>query len=224
MKRMIALAALAVSSLSLACISAQAQTPAAPLPAAPGARANTAAAPTGSTKIALIAFEVAVSNTNEFQLKLADLQKKWAPKQQQLKADGDDLDNQTKQLQAQGANLSDAERTSRAKTIDDKRKVLQRSFEDARNQYQQEMQGILSDVEQKFFDVMREYVEKSGYTLVLNIAPQSSPVLYGIEANNITAPVVEAYNVKSGIAAPPQPAAGPAAPKPAAPKPAAPKQ
>jgi outer membrane protein len=48
--------------------------------------------------------------------------------------------------------------------------------------------------------------------------------MYGIEANNITAPVVEAYNVKSGIAAPPQPAAGPAAPKPAAPKPAAPKQ
>ena len=224
MKRMIALAALAVSSLSLTCISAQAQTPAAPLPAAPGARANAAAAPTGSTKIALIAFEVAVSRTNEFQLKLSDLQKKWGPKQQQLKAAGDDLDNQAKQLQAQADKLSEGERATRAKAVEDKRKDLQRSFEDARNQYQQDMQGILSGVEEKFFDVMRDYVEKNGFTLVLNIAPQNSPVMYGIESTNITEPVVAAYNVKSGISAPPQPAASaPAAPKPAAPKPA-PKQ
>jgi outer membrane protein len=86
------------------------------------------------------------------------------------------------------------------------------------------MQGILSGVEEKFFDVMRDYVEKNGYTLVLNISPQNSPVMYGLESNDITAPVVSAYNVKSGVPAPPQPAAStPAATKPAAPKPA-PKQ
>jgi outer membrane protein len=224
MKRTIALAALAVSSLSLASALIQAQTPAAPLPSAPGAGSGPAVTPTGSTKIAIIAFEVAVSRTNEFQLKLADLQKKWAPRQQQLKTAGDDLDNQTKQLQAQADKLSEGERATRAKTVEDKRKELQRSFEDARNQYQQDMQGILSGVEEKFFDVMRDYVEKNGYTLVLNIAPQNSPVMYGLESNDITAPVVTAYNVKSGIPAPPQPAAStPAAPKTAAPKPA-PKQ
>jgi outer membrane protein len=224
MKRTIALAALAVSSLSLAGVSMQAQTPAAPLPGGGGASAP-AATPTGSSKVAVIAFEVAVSKTNDFQVKLAELQKKWGPKQAQLKAQGDDVDNQTKQLQAQGATLSDAERATRAKAIEDKRKVLERSFEDARTQYQQEMQGILGSVEQKFFDVMREYVEKGGFTLVLNISPQNSPVMYAIETTDITAPVVDAYNVKSGIAAPPpQPAgAAPTAPKLAAPKPA-PKQ
>jgi outer membrane protein len=222
MKRTIALAALAVSSLSLSPVLTQAQTPAAPTPGAAGS--GSAATPTGSSKIALIAFEVAVSRTNEFQQKLADLQKKWGPKQQQLKAEGEDVDNQTKQLQAQGDKLSEAERATRAKAIEDKRKELQRTFEDARTQYQQDMQGILSAVEEKFFDVMREYVEKNGYTLVLNISTQSSPVMYGVDSDNITVPVVDAYNVKSGIPAPAQPAAStPAAPKPAAPKPA-PKQ
>src|ERR1700679_1992352 len=220
MKRTIALAALAVSSLFLAPALTQAQTPAAPLPGSP----RPAAAPTGSSQIALIAFEVAVSRTNEFQLKLSDLQKKWAPRQQQLKAAGDDLDTQTKQLQAQADKLSESERATRTQAIEEKRKELQRSFEDARNQYQQDIQGILSGVEEKFFDVMREYVEKNGYTLVLNIAPQSSPVIYGVDSTNISEPVVAAYNAKSGIPAPPQPAAStPAAPKPAAPKPA-PKQ
>ncbi len=219
MKRTIALAALAVSSLSLACT---AQTPAAPLHSAPGT--GSTATPTGSTKIAVIAFEVAISRTNEFQRKYIDLQKKWDPKQQQLKSDGDALDNQAKQLQAQGSTLSDAERASRAKAIEDKRKTLERAFEDARNQYQQEVQEVLAGVEQKFFDVMRDYVEKNGYTLVLNIAPQSSPVLYTVDTTDITRPVVEAYNVKSGVSAPPQPAATtPVTPKPTTPKPA-PKQ
>jgi outer membrane protein len=224
MKRTIALAALAVSSLSFAPALTQAQTPAAPLPGASSAGSAAAATPTGSTKIALIAFEVAVSRTNEFQLKLSDLQKKWGPKQQQLKTAGDDLDNQTKQLQAQADKLSETERATRTKAVEDKRKELQRSFEDARNQYQQDMQGALAGVQEKFFDVMREYVEKNGYTLVLNISPQNSPVMYGIESTNITEPVVAAYNVKSGISAPPQPAAStPAAPRSTAPKPA-PKQ
>ncbi|WP_058187681.1 OmpH family outer membrane protein [Terracidiphilus gabretensis] len=222
MKRTIALAALAVSSLSFAPALIQAQTPAAPLPGATGSAA--AITPTGSSQIAIIAFEVAVSRTNEFQLKLADLQKKWGPRQQQLKTAGDDLDNQTKQLQAQADKLSETERATRTKALEDKRKELQRSFEDARNQYQQDMQGALAGVQEKFFDVMREYVEKNGYTLVLNISPQNSPVMYSIDSTDITAPVVTAYNVKSGVPAPPQPAASaPAAPRPATPKPA-PKQ
>ncbi len=136
MKRTIALAALAVSSLSLASALIQAQTPAAPLPSAPGAGSGPAVTPTGSTKIAIIAFEVAVSRTNEFQLKLADLQKKWGPRQQQLKTAGDDLDNQTNAAagETQADKLSEGERATRAKTVEDKRKELQRSFEDARSQ------------------------------------------------------------------------------------------
>ena len=228
MKRLSAVAALLAFGIVL---SASAQTPAAPLPSAPGAGSGSGAAvkPTGSTKIAVIAFEAAVSSTNEFQRNLADLQKKWGPKQQQIKAEGTDVDNQTKQLQDQGEKLSDTERANRAKALDDRRKTLERNFEDARNDYQQELQNMYNDTASKVFDVLASYAEKNGYTLVLDYAAQQqTPVLYAIETTDITKTVVDAYNVKSGVPAPPQPAAtGSTPPKPATPKmttPAAPKQ
>jgi len=45
-------------------------------------------------------------------------------------------------------------------------------------------------------------------------------VLYASESTNITKQVIDAYNVKSGVPAPPAQPAGAAAPAPAAPKPA----
>jgi len=119
MKRSLALIFTLASGLAL---SAAAQT--SPAPAA--------AAPAGPAKIAVVAFQVAVAQTNEGQRDFADLQKKYAPKEAQLKTLGEEIDNLTKQLQAQGDKLSDAERASRAKTIDDKKKQAQRELEDAR--------------------------------------------------------------------------------------------
>ena len=84
-----------------------------------------------------------MAQTNEGQRSFADLQKKYEPKRQQLKALSDEIDTLTKQLQTQGTTLSDADRASRAKAIDDKKKQLERDAEDAQNDFQQEMQDIV---------------------------------------------------------------------------------
>jgi outer membrane protein len=201
MKRSLALAVTLASGLVL---SAAAQT--SPVPAAPA----------GPAKIAVIAFQVAVAQTNEGQRNFADLQKKYEPKRQQLKTLSDDLDNLKKQLQAQGDKLSDAERASKAKTIDEKEKQLQRQAEDAQNDFQQEMQELYNGLASKVYDVLASYAQQQGFTLVLDVAQQQNPVLYANDSSNITKSIIDAYNVKSGVPAPPaQPAA--AAPK-AAPK------
>ncbi len=213
MKRSLALAFTLASGFAL---SAAAQTLSAPA---------AAAAPAGPTKIAVVAFQVAVAQTNEGQRNFADLQKKYEPKRQTLKGLSDEVDNLKKQLQAQGDKLSDAERASRAKTIDDKEKQLQRSAEDAQNDFQQEMQELYNGLASKVYDVLASYAQQQGFTLVLDVAQQQNPVLYASESTNITKQIIDAYNVKSGVPAPPaQPAgatAAPAAPKSAAPKPAA---
>ena len=194
-------------------LSAAAQTPSAP------------AAPAGPTKIAVIAFQTAVGQTNEFQHNFADLQKKYEPKRTQLKAMADEIDGLQKQLQAQGDKLSDAERASRAKVIDDKQKSAQRLAEDARNDLQGEMQEIYNGVAGKVFDTLAKYAQQQGYTLVVDGSgsqQQAPVVLYASPSTDITKAIIDAYNVSSGVPAPPpQPAAS--APKPAAPKPAAPK-
>ncbi len=210
--------ALAVTLASGFALNAAAQAPAAPTPSAPATSA--AAAPAGPTKIAVIAFQVAVAQTNEGQRNFADLQKKYDPKRQQLKTLSDEIDSQTKQLQTQGDKLSEAERATRAKSIDEKKKTLQRQAEDAQNDMQQEMQELYNTLASKVYDVLAGYSQQHGFTLVLDVAQQQTPVLYASESTNITKAIIDAYNVKSGVPAPP-PSAQPSAPT--APGPAAPK-
>ena len=199
MKRSLVLAVTLASGIVL---SAAAQTSPAP------------AAPAGPTKIAVIAFQVAVGQTNEGQRNFADLQKKYAPREESLKNLNDEIETLTKQLQAQGDKLSDTERASRAKAIDDKKKKLDREAEDARNDFQSEMQDMYNGLASKVYDVLESYAQQQGYTLILDVAQQQTPVLYATESTNITKAIIEAYNVKSGVPAPPPPPAG-SAPKPA---------
>ena len=207
MKHSLAIVVMLASGIAL---SAAAQTPSAPAPAGP-------------TKIAVISFQAAVGQTNEFQRNFADLQKKYEPKKTQLKTMADEIDTLQKQLQAQGDKLSDAERASRAKVIDDKQKSAQRLAEDARNDLQGEMQEIYNGVAGKVFDTLTKYSQQQGYTLVVDNSgsqQQAPVVLYYTPSTDITKAVIDAYNVSSGVPAPPpQPAAS--APRPAAPKPAA---
>jgi outer membrane protein len=214
MKRSLVIAFTLASGMVL---SAAAQT------AAPAA---TSAAPVGPAKVAVIAFQAAVAQTNEFQRNYADLQKKYEPKRQQLATLSNDIDNLTKQLESQGVGLSDAERSSRSNAIESKKKVLQRDSEDAQNDFQTDMQDVFKGVASKVYDVMSDFAQKQGYTLVLDASQEENPVLFAVDSVNITKPVLDAYNVKSGVAAPPaQPAAAtPAAPRPGtgtAPRPAA---
>ena len=214
MKRSLALVLTLASSFAL---SAAAQ-----MPAATAAAATPAAGP---AKIAVIAFQVAVAQTNEGQRQFADLQKKYSPKQEALKKLNDDIETMTKQLQADQAKLTPAEQQSRAAAIDNKKKQLDRDAQDASTDFQQEMQEIYNNLASKVYDVLQSYAELHGYTLVLDVSQQQSPVLYASTATNITKEIIDAYNVKSGIPAPP-PATGAGAteaPRPAAPRPAAPK-
>jgi outer membrane protein len=202
MKRSLALIVTLASGLVL---SAAAQSTAAPA---------TAAAP-GPAKIAVIAFQVAVAQTNEGQRNFADLQKKYDPRRQQLKTLSDEVDGMTKQLQAGADKLTPAEQQSKATAIDTKKKQLDRDAQDAQNDFTQEMQDVYNALASKVYDVMQNYAELKGFTLVLDVSQQQSPVLYASTATNITKEIIDAYNVKSGIPAPPPQAEGVDAPKPA---------
>jgi outer membrane protein len=209
MKRSLSIALMLASGMVL---SASAQAP-----AAPAASASASATP---AKVAVIAFQAAVAQTNEFQRNYADLQKKYDPKRQEIKQLSDQIDTMTKDLQTQGATLSEAERASRASAIDAKKKQLDRDGQDAQSDFQQDLQQMFNGVAQKVGQVMIDYAQKQGYTLVLDASQQENPVLFAVDSVNITKPVLDAYNLKSGVPAPPpQPAADTPGSMPAAPRP-----
>ena len=213
--RMKRLSLLAFCLLSVSAMVAAGQTSTAPRTAAhPVQKSASATVPTA--KVAVIAFQAAVTQTNEFQRDLADLQKKYDPRRTEIKNLSDQVDTLTKQLQAGGATLSDAERETRARTIEDKKKQLDRDTQDAQSDFQADIQQSISSVAQKVGALMTDYAEKHGFTLVLDTGnQQSQTVLYAVPTMDITRAVIEAYNQKSGIPAPaPQAAAEPDAPQP----------
>jgi outer membrane protein len=212
MKRVISrslpLTCVLVSGLGLSAL-AQAGT----TPAAPAAANAAAAAPTGSTKIAVINFQAAVMQTNEGQRNFAELRKKFEPKQAQLKTEADEIDALKKQLQTSGDKLSDAERQTRLKTIDDKEKSYQRTGEDAQNDFQQEMASTYQQLAEKVYGSLNTYATDNGFGVVLDASAsqqQAPTVLWAGQGTDITMAVVQAYNTKSGVPAPA--AAAPSAP------------
>ncbi len=189
--------------------------PSAPTPADATSALTAAPAVPASAKIAIIAFQQAVAATNEGQRNFAQLRVKFEPKQAALKAQSDEIDSLKKKLQDAGSNLSEPERDSQLRTIDEKTKSLQRSAEDAQNEASGAMNDMYQQLAQKVYAVFDAYSNHNKFTLVLDTSAQQTPVLWANGSTDITKAVVDAYNVKSGV--PPQPAAGastPSAPRP----------
>ncbi len=216
MKRSSTLVCLLASAVGVGSIAstgralAQAQAPSAPTPADSTAGLSSAPVVPATAKVAIIAFQQAVAATNEGQRNFAQLRTKFEPKQAQLKAQSDEIDSLKKQLQDAGANLSEPERDSRLRTIDEKTKSLQRSAEDAQNEASSAMNDMYQQLAQKVYAVLDTYSNQQKFTLVLDTSAQQTPVLWANGSSDITKAVVDAYNAKSGV--PPQPAAGAAAP------------
>lgn len=165
-------------------------------------------------RIAVVVFQAAVSQTNEFQRDFANLQKKYDPRREQLKTLGDQIETLTKQLEDQGASLNDQERATRARAIDEKRRQLDRDAQDAQSDFQSEMQELVNRIASKVGTAISEYVQRHGYTLLLDASQEQqgpAPVLYWTPSSDITKAVVEAYNQKSGVPPPPASAAPDAA-------------
>jgi outer membrane protein len=196
----------------------QAAAPAAS-PSAPAAAVVPQAVP---AKIALIEFEQAAAATNEGQRSLQELQKKYEPKKAELQALGEEIQNLTKQLQAAPATMPDSERASRQRTIESKQKKYQLDGEDASNAYSADLQAALGKVAQKMGPVVIQYVQKNGYTMLLDNTGQQGGVgvLWTQAGVDISQAVVDAYNASSGVAAPVPSAPSAARPHAATPKPA----
>jgi outer membrane protein len=212
------LPASAVAQVSPQLPASPSETPAATTPAAEAPKPPPP--PTAfAAKIAIVEFQEAVIATNEGQQALAAVQKKYEPKQAELEGLNTEIVGLQKQLQAAPATMTDEERASRTKTLDTDQKKLDRDTEDARTAYQSDLQDAYGKVAQKVHGVMVNYVQKSGFTLLLDVSnQQASQVMWIAEQPNsdITEAVIEAYNKATpNISAP-----APAAPTAARPRPA----
>ncbi len=209
--------------------SALAQTGSAATPSSPAAAPSPTAATTTSTKFGTINIQEAIFGSNEGQRDIQALQKKFEPKQAELKNQNDELESLKKQLTDQGSKLNEEALANLKQQIEGKQKSFDRAVQDAQEDFGNQQQDIASRILKKMAPMIVKYSQENGYGMIVDTSkpwPQSPVLWWNQDAVDITKPVVEAYNVKSGVPAPAAPAAAkPATPKPASttPKPAAPK-
>jgi outer membrane protein len=178
---------------------------------------STAKARVVPPKVAVISFQMAVFQTNQFRREFDALKTKFAPKNEQVKTLNDEIAGLEKQLQAEADKLSDQERASRAQAIERKKSEAKRFTEDAQKDFEQEVQQIYSGVASKLNDVLSVYAKKQGYTMVVGVVhnpQQASPVLWTNPSADITQVIVDAYNAKPDApVSPARPAAKPVKPQ-----------
>ncbi|MBZ5526113.1 MAG: OmpH family outer membrane protein [Acidobacteriia bacterium] len=173
---------------------------------APGAASAPA---TGGTKIGIVNIQDAIVNTNEGKKEFDALQQRFGPRNNELKAQNDEVEKLKTQLQAQSDKLNDEARATQVKSISEKQKVLQRSYEDFQAEVQNAEQDVVNRLGQKMIAVLEKYAKANGYSVILDVSNPQTPVLWASQSTNLTKELVDAYNVDN-------PAVAPANPKPAA--------
>jgi outer membrane protein len=177
--------------------------------ATPAPSANAGPVP---TKIGIVNIQDAIIATNEGKKEFDALQAKFNPKQAELKALNDEVENLKKQFQTQSDKLSDEERNSRAKTIEAKQKTLQRNYDDAQGEFQQAEQEVVNKIGSKMLTVLEKYANANGYAVVLDVSNPQTPVLWANQGTIITKELVDAYNTANPSAAPAPKTSGATAP------------
>lgn len=154
-------------------------------------------------EIVTITFNAVVLQTNEAQVEFNRLQGQFAARENHLRQLNNEIEAQKKEITAASDKLSDQERAKRIKAIEDKDKQLQRDTEDLRNDSQSESVRLYRSIAEKVYTFLQEFAQTHGYSYVLERGSAENPVVWYVQkSNDITDAVVQAYNVKSGIAAP----------------------
>jgi outer membrane protein len=173
-------------------------------------------------KIGVIAIQQAIVATKDGQKAAAELDSKAGPKKKELEQKQGDINSLQDQLSKGQNTLSEATKNDIYKNIESKKKSLQRDFEDAQAEMDQEQQKILQQLGQKMMAVIERYARDNGFTLVVDVSNPQTPVLYAAPSIDITKDIIELYDKSSAQMSTPKSVAPAAAPKPGTPPAAAP--
>ncbi|MGO8789146.1 MAG: OmpH family outer membrane protein [Terriglobia bacterium] len=164
-------------------------------------------------KIGLISINAAIGSTQEGKKAIADLQKKYQPRQQELERLQQEIQSIQDQLSKQSATLSDDEQRRLTRELEDKQKVLKRSTDDAQSDFGADRDEVIRRIGQKMVSIIHDYAQQNGLALVIDGA--QVPVYYAAKDVDITAEIVKRYDAANPVAdagEAPKPAAHPASP------------
>jgi outer membrane protein len=163
-------------------------------------------------KVAVINVQVAIANTKDGQKAAAELESKAGPKKKELDQKQNDINSLKDQLQKGQNTLSEATKNELYKNIQQKTTSLQRDYEDAQADMDQEQQKILQVLGQTIVAVIERDSRDHGYTMVFDVGTGQSPVMYASPSIDITKEIIDLYDQSTAAMSNPAPAKGSGSP------------
>jgi outer membrane protein len=174
-------------------------------------------------KIAVINVQAAIAGTKDGQKAAAELEAKAGPKKKELDQKQNDINALKDQLQKGQNTLSEATKNDLYKNIQQKTTSLQRDYEDAQADMDQEQQKLLQVLGQKVLATIERYARDHGFAMVVDVSLQPNPIMYASPTMDITKEIVDLYDQSATAMSNPTPAksglTNPAPVKPATPAP-----
>ena len=164
------------------------------------------------TKVGTINIQQAVVQSKDGQGAAKMLTERFEPRKKDIEAKAQSVNAMEDQLRkSQNTASADALRKLTA-DIDAKKKSLQRDQEDAEAEYQQEYGKLMNELGGRLMQVIDKYARDKGYSLVLDVGSQQTPVLWVATGVDITADIIAMYDANApSTVAPAKPAGGAAA-------------
>lgn len=160
-------------------------------------------------KIGVINIQEAIAETQEGKADLAELQKKYEPRRQQLQQQDKEIAALQDRLQNQSSMLSDDEKYQLSRELDEKQRHFKDAQDDATADYQADTQEMVRKIGQKMVKLIDQYSQQHQLSLV--IGTQQLPVYYAAKEVVITPEIVKLYDqtypMASSTTAPAKPAA-----------------
>src|SRR5436305_1961797 len=148
--------ALSVTALAQTSRAASPASPASPAPSVP------------SGKIGIINIKAAIVASNEGQRDFESLQKRFDPKNSELKSRNDEIEGLKKQLQTQGDKMNEDARAGLVRQVESKQTALKRFVEDTQNELNSQQNELARSIGSKLMKTLDKYARDNGFALIMD--------------------------------------------------------
>jgi outer membrane protein len=146
------------------------------------------------SNIGTISLQAAIMNTAEGKQASAELQTQFAARSTELQ----NLQKQIKDIQAKLQSsqqvLSEGESGRLQREAERLTRTLQRKQQYFQEDLNAAQQDIMNNIGRKLADVLSKYSKENGYSVILDISSQQTPVVYGAPRVDVTEEITKLYD------------------------------
>jgi outer membrane protein len=154
-------------------------------------------------KVGVINIQAAIASTAEGKKALADLDKKYAPRRQDLQEQSQAIAALQDQLNKGANTLSDEEQRNLNRQLQEKQTRFKRAQEDAQADFSADSSDVVTRVGQKLVKLMSDYAQQNNYAVIVESNPQL--VYYAAPQVDLTEEMVKRYDAANPVADAPGP-------------------